>query len=281
MKQKNSLKIALMIISIYTIIGIVLPIVFKYMIFENTAISNLSNNEWAGFLGSYVGGILGGLGTLIAVFITIRDSRNIQFENKKDTDQRILNETEERERLRIEDKHNSERNKRKEFTDEISTYIGKYITHISKYFYANSSSERLESEYTSARDKMISIEKEIEKVDEDINNADINSEEYVKLQNARNGLLDRKSAASRIYNECKDEREKNYEQANRLIANECLFILKTKLHGIKEAKELLSQLSILQNEGFNRLATSKWLPQNTELLIEKYNDFKEQYINRT
>lgn len=281
MKQKNSLKVVLMIISIYTIIGIVLPIIFKYMIFENTAISNLSNNEWAGFLGSYVGGILGGLGTLIAVFITIRDSRNIQFENKKDTDQRILNETKERERLRIEDKYNSERNMRKEFTDEISTYIGKYITHISKYFYANSSSERLESEYTSARDKMIRIEKEIEKVDEHINNADINSEEYVKLQNERNGLLDRKSAASRIYNECKDERKKNYEQANRLIANECLFILRTKLNEIKDAEELLKQLNVFHNGGFYCNAIGEWLSENTELLIQKYNDFKEQYINRT
>ena len=83
--KKKTIKMTKMIIIIYTTVGIILPFIFKYVIFESTTFSNLSNNEWAGFLGSYVGGILGGLGTLISVFITVKDSRDMQIENKKDT----------------------------------------------------------------------------------------------------------------------------------------------------------------------------------------------------
>lgn len=52
-------------------------------------LSNLNNAEWASFLGSYVGGILGGLGTLIAVFITVKDSKESQLKNEQDTTMRI------------------------------------------------------------------------------------------------------------------------------------------------------------------------------------------------
>ncbi len=50
----------------------------------------MSNDGWAGFLGSYVGGVLGGLGTLIAMYVTMKHSIEIQAENKKDTDQLII-----------------------------------------------------------------------------------------------------------------------------------------------------------------------------------------------
>lgn len=81
--RKKIIRTIMTIIIIYTVIGIILPFVFKFVIFESTEFSNLTNNEWAGFLGSYVGGILGGLGTLISVFITVKESQDMQIENKK------------------------------------------------------------------------------------------------------------------------------------------------------------------------------------------------------
>ena len=58
--RKNIVNAIVVIIVIYIVVGIVLPFVSKYIIFESTSFSNLTNNEWAGFLGNYVGGILGG-----------------------------------------------------------------------------------------------------------------------------------------------------------------------------------------------------------------------------
>lgn len=74
MKKLIKNRIAVIIL-IYTIVGIILPFGFKYIIFENTALSHLTNNEWAGFLGSYVGGILGGLAHYFCVYNSKRQSR--------------------------------------------------------------------------------------------------------------------------------------------------------------------------------------------------------------
>lgn len=71
-------------IIIYLLAGIGLPFLLKYLIFENQALSNLTNNEWAGFLGSYAGGILGGLGTLISVVFTVSSSFNLQKETERE-----------------------------------------------------------------------------------------------------------------------------------------------------------------------------------------------------
>ena len=61
------------------------PVFIDKLIFGNNISSNISNETWAGFLGSYIGGIA----TLIAVFLTINDS------NKKLTEQRRIEKEEE------------------------------------------------------------------------------------------------------------------------------------------------------------------------------------------
>lgn len=62
-------------------IVMILPYALEVFIFRNNVYSVLSNGEWGGFLGSYIGGALGGIGTLLAVFITTKETRNIQREN--------------------------------------------------------------------------------------------------------------------------------------------------------------------------------------------------------
>ena len=37
----------------------------------------LNNGDWVGFLGSYIGGMIGGLGTLIAMVFTIQNALDI------------------------------------------------------------------------------------------------------------------------------------------------------------------------------------------------------------
>lgn len=64
---------------ILLIIFIVLsPILVYFFIIENNFPSKASNDAWTSFWGSY----LGGISTLIAVFITVKQTRDIQNENK-------------------------------------------------------------------------------------------------------------------------------------------------------------------------------------------------------
>ena len=60
------------------IILLLVPILVDWLIFGNRFPSNITNTEWAGFLGSY----LGGVATLIAVFITINDGKKNLEEQK-------------------------------------------------------------------------------------------------------------------------------------------------------------------------------------------------------
>lgn len=66
----------------YVLIGIVcialLPWLIDYFILGNNIKSNLSNGEWAGFLGSYIGGIVGGGATLTAVLLSLNKGKVIQ-----------------------------------------------------------------------------------------------------------------------------------------------------------------------------------------------------------
>lgn len=285
MKDKKKIEnIVFIIITIYTIVGIVLPIIFKYMIFESVAFSNLSNNEWAGFLGSYVGGILGGLGTLISVFITIKESRDIQAENKADTDLKILNDKNEREKERNEEKILEGKKERKQFADDISVYVGKYITHISKYYYASRYAESLDNDYRNANDNLKKIENEVVNLYKKIKEAKIESEEFIQLKLEKEHLFSMKSIAEREYSKKLREKESNSRNGDRLEANECYFILKTKLYNISEANDFLNQLNILHNDMFKNLYPvnneEDWIEVNSKLLIEKYYSFKINYTHK-
>jgi hypothetical protein len=63
----------------FLVLIIVIPILIDICIFGNTCPSNIENQAWAGFLGSY----LGGIATLVAVFITILDNNKKIEEQKK------------------------------------------------------------------------------------------------------------------------------------------------------------------------------------------------------
>lgn len=95
------------------IVVLLIPILLQYIVFANSIISNISNDGWASFFGSYIGGIIGGGMTLIAVLISIQETRRIQSEN---------------ERLQ-------KRKERIEFCDNVSELVGRYCADISKFFY--------------------------------------------------------------------------------------------------------------------------------------------------
>lgn len=68
-------------ILLVTIIPIIINLTM-YIPFSIT-VDSLSQSDWLSFFGSYMGGVLGGLGTLIAVFLTITHYENENLNSKK------------------------------------------------------------------------------------------------------------------------------------------------------------------------------------------------------
>lgn len=72
----------LICISIISIV--VTPILVFILIQTNNPFGSLStSNDWIGFWGSYTGGIIGGLCTLIVLYFTRKDTRDIEENNSK------------------------------------------------------------------------------------------------------------------------------------------------------------------------------------------------------
>ena len=73
-------KIKYIILSIiFLVVAIFIPFLLDYLVFGNSIPSYISNGEWAGFLGSYIGGLC----TLIALVATIRYYRNADERKEK------------------------------------------------------------------------------------------------------------------------------------------------------------------------------------------------------
>lgn len=80
LKMNNSIiKTGLITIAVLTLLSIALPIFIDIFIFGNNWPSNITNGEWASFLGSLIGGLLGGVGTLAAVLFSIKENRELQI----------------------------------------------------------------------------------------------------------------------------------------------------------------------------------------------------------
>lgn len=65
------------------VVVVTLPVLLDVVIFGNNIASNLTNGEWAGFLGSYIGALIGGLATLTGIYLTIRANDNQRREDQE------------------------------------------------------------------------------------------------------------------------------------------------------------------------------------------------------
>ncbi|WP_415292049.1 hypothetical protein [Clostridium perfringens] len=102
------------ILIILFILFIAIPLLLNHGPINSDYPSKASNDGLISFLGSYLGGIFGGVGTLIALYITVKQTREIQQVNRLQ----------------------QEKSERKQLVAEIETLIGKYLADIGFYFYA-------------------------------------------------------------------------------------------------------------------------------------------------
>ena len=202
----------------------------------------------------------------------------MQADNKKDIDQKILDDKKEREIQRKIDEEAEAKKERREFAEDIAVYIGRYITYISKYYYASKYAENLDQKLKTKNDSLKKSEEELIKIDAEIEKVGCNSNRSRKLQLQREHILDKKLIAEKEYENARRSRESNSLEGNRTIANECYFILKSKLNDIASAQKLISQLTVLHNDCVKNFDINDvWLMKNTNLLIDEYNNFKKVY----
>lgn len=302
-KELNTIKPILIFICVYCIFSIGLPLAFKYIIFESTAYSNLTNNEWAGFLGSYVGGILGGLGTLFSVYYTVKTSINMQkaenerrnaeiSEEHKRHDLEILDENKRRnaeinvERQRRDSEIQAE-NKRKEredrvkFTGEIATLVGEFLTITSNYHYMNVDIARIEKDLKESEDNLDKLKIGESKIYEALNrNSSIQYSNVTELNliKVRNDI----DKEERHYNQLLSEKAYKSNFGNRLKAIECLHILEAKLIDIKEGENLLKAIKCFHNSELKKEEepTFSWIERSNEEIIKVYKSFQRNFINK-
>ena len=65
---------------------IVIPLIIDWLIIGNNVPSNIANSDWVSFLGGYIGAILGGIGSLIGIILTIRFTAE---QNRRDRELQI------------------------------------------------------------------------------------------------------------------------------------------------------------------------------------------------
>lgn len=253
-------KIAI-IVFIFVFIVLMLPFALEIFIFRNNVYSVLSNGEWGGFLGSYIGGALGGIGTLLAMYITTKETRKVQQENS----------------AQIEDERKrNEKMERKLFADEIAENIAKYISEISAYFYGCRTIERLNNNLRNAQD-------ELYRIDCDIKN-------LLKLEQ-QNDDISHIETKINMLNHKKDmqkyrieiiEKDIDKHKVNRIIANECYFLLQMKLQNIDEGNDIIKQIEYIHSNSSGVVDGIKWdwIDEETKKLQNITVRFIERYVEQ-
>lgn len=236
------------------------PFVLELVVFRSNMHSALTNGEWGGFLGSYIGGTFGGIGTLLAVYVTTKETRKVQ----KDTSKQI-----EDERKLTAKKH------RKLFADEIAVKIAKYIAEIGVYHYGCRALDRLEKNLESEKEVLHDIEKNIRFCYNLEKQMGHNLDTVDKIEKLK------QQEESQRYKIMNIEKEIDKHKVNRIIANECYFFLKIKLQNIDEGKEIMTKLEhIHENSADVKNTSLEWLDIETEMLAEMTVHFITDYVEQ-
>ena len=116
-----------------SVIIVLFPVVLQFIFFPSQVPSNISNEAWASFFGSYIGGIFGGVGTIWAVLISTGQTEKIQKENNENDNKKYMDHRVEIFNQRNADRENVMIQLRESFCNDIVSTMGKYYSDINKY----------------------------------------------------------------------------------------------------------------------------------------------------
>lgn len=223
--KKNVDKLNIILV---TTIGLLL--LFAIMVIYGINVEKPS--DWIGFLGSFVGTLIGAVITLLVLHNTLKN-------NKKNLEMTIKN-----------NKELQSQTIRRDFINEITELISKYVTDITRYFYENKVKEKKENKLKSLTNKMLMTIKE--------NKSDSTSE-TIRL--------------NLEIEQCKA----SIPHVNRVISEEIYFMLQIKLQDESLATEILDELENIHNkycyEDISFLEFNKY----TNKLIQRTKEFIKQY----
>ncbi|WP_167957294.1 hypothetical protein [Anaerosporobacter faecicola] len=250
----NKHKVLSFVICIF-LLSFTIPLSLEFLIFRNEFASALDNSDWSSFFGSFLGGIIGGAGTLVAVYITTKETRKIQLDAQK----------------------NKLYDDRKKFVDEIIVYMSRYITDINSYLWGCRESERLNSDLTQLMRDSSTIISDLRLVNDKLVKVDPNdTDSIIRLSMEKDSYDTEKAVVDKKIEDKQNEIQNN--KVNRTIACECYYILKVHLEPINEAQFVIKQLEYVHNGLQGRLA-SEFFPE-TEKLMNVTIEFVNQYLKK-
>ena len=265
MKKRSYLKIIGITVVVMSALFAGIPLFLEHFIFRNNVYSVLTNGEWGSFLGSYIGGIVGGAGTLVALWVTTNETRKIQEEN--------LNQL--KENRSLEDKK-----ERKQFADGIAHDISVYTTDIIKYFHDCRRVDRLDVDRYNVDMKLKSIQNQIQGEYARKQNIGLerNTATYLSIE-SKIEQLGREESRIRYKLE-RIENEIRNISGDRRIAVERYFVLRIKLQDIEEAISLVEQLEYIHINSSNVKDTRlEFAKEETQKLLDMTVEFINKYVN--
>lgn len=214
---------------------------------------------WIGFYGSFFGGIIGGTGTLLAVYFTTKETRSIQRRSEN-----ILDMSEKR-----------------RFSDEVAKIVAEYITDISAYYYSNRSTTGISKNIQCFEKQISDVDNEINKKEWDsiMSNLANDKDEYIKTQNDLTELRGTKD--SLINKISSNQNEFNRISRERTIANNGYFLLKIKLNNIITATDLLNSITYIHKCSADLSIEQSEFNKEIDKLIEVLTIFINDYLTVT
>lgn len=252
LKTKNKIAIFIIIIVDFSII---FPLILEYCVFRNTIYSVLSNGEWSGFLGSFVGGIVSGLGTLVAVYFTTSETREIQ---KKSEKQNNIKEC-------------------KDFTYNLSKVISDYMADISAYYYSNLKLQEINTNKSMLECQIMGYQSIIKSETQSIANEvyptpELKNAASLRIEDAKQDIENAKYKIAEV------DTEIGNISRQRLVATRCYYFLEINLRSITLASKLLKQLEYVQRES-STIYAPHWIDDQLELIMSLSRQFSEDYLN--
>ena len=233
---------------------IAIPFALEHYVFQSKVPSALTNGEWSAFLGSYIGGIIGGFGTIIAVIMSTTQTDRIQSEQREE----------------------SEVFRRQEFAYKISEEVARFVSTALRYqrniIDGKISPEREEALITTLSNKQ-QEHKEWLGLEHTYS---YDGDEILKWDAHKNILeadIERLKFQIQILNE-----KKVLALSNKTDFEQVYFFLKIGLSGVKDAKNLLNIMdSIIQHVEASNF--SKYdLKSDCNRLITITEDFAKKYV---
>jgi len=246
----------------------------------------LTDKEWSEIFGNCIGGVLSGIGTVIAMVITVRSGFEMQEESREDAFRQVQENIKQRDAERKAELEQKRRIERTMFADKVANEIGLFITHLSRCVNSELEAKATEKELAESSEKLAKIDtqlKEIAAFFEKKMSADA-IEDYVKLNVMRSPLCDERNAEMMRYRELLFRLRENQLLVDRIKVNEIYFSLLNKLAIHTESEHAIQKLKEMKDYNLadfeDKQGVEVWVREQSEGLHEAFSQFARAYIDR-